>query len=117
MLYLKRLCVRDFVNPSLPAHTTEPASTSVPHSATSVSVPVLRVVCLAGIFRGTHDVGEEADKDHANGGKAGADDAYIDLDGRPGDHVNLIPSRVDGGSEVDKGMEAKARYNCYATQY
>jgi hypothetical protein len=111
MLHLKRLCVRDFVHSSFSAHTTEPAST------TSVSVPVLRVVCLTGVFRGTHDAGEEADKDHANGGKAGADDAYIDLDGRPGDHINLIPSRVDGGSEADKGVKAKARHNCYATQY
>lgn len=116
MLHLKRLCVRDFVHSSFPAHTTEPASTSVPHSTTSVPVPVLRVVCLTGVFRGTHNAGEEADKDHANGGKTGADDAYVDLDCRPGDHINLIPSRVGGGSEANKGMQAKARHNCYATQ-
>jgi hypothetical protein len=112
MLHLKRLCVRDFVHSSFPAHTTEPAS----HSTTSVSVPVLRVVCTGG-FRGTHDAGEEADKDYANGGKASADDAHVDLDGRPGDYINLIPSRVDGGSKADKGMKAKARHNCYATEY
>ena len=116
MLHLKRLCVRDLVHSSFPAHTPEPASTSVPHSTTSVSVPVLRVVRLTGIFRGTHNAGKEANKDHANGGKAGADDAYVDLDCRPCDHIDLIPSRVDGGSEADKGMKAKARDNCYATQ-
>lgn len=103
MLHLKCLCVRDFVHSSS-AHTTEPASNRVTHSTASVSVAVLRVVCLAGILRGAHNAGEEADKDHADGRKASADDAYIDLDGRPGDHVNLIPSRVDRGSEADKGL-------------
>lgn len=107
MLHLESLRISDLVYP----FSANPASGSIAESTTPVPVPVLRVICLAGSFCGAHDAGEEADKHHTDGGKAGTDDADVDLDCRPRDYIDLVPGWVDGGGEVDKRLKAKARHN------
>jgi hypothetical protein len=97
---LNRSCVCDLIHSS-PTHLSHFASCSVAQSATAVSIPILRVVSLAGTFGSAHDAGEGADEDDADCGEAGADDADIDFDVGPVDNIELVPCWICRRSEPD----------------
>lgn len=75
------------------------------------------MVCLTGIFRCSHNAGEESDQDDANRGKAGADYANVDFDIRPVDDFDLVPGWVRGGGKANEGLETEAGYDRNARLY
>lgn len=93
MSYLKRLRICDLVHSSS-THLFHLTARRTAKATTSVSISVLLVICLAGGFGSTHDLGEHADEDDAKCGKAGADNADVDFDVGPVDHFDLVPGWV-----------------------
>ena len=63
-------------------------------ASTSISVSVLRVICLIGGFGCTHDFGENSDEDHADSRETYADDAHVDLDVGPVYNFDLVPGWI-----------------------
>lgn len=78
MLYFEGLRIRYFIHASA-THLSHFTPHGIAQATTSVPVSILRMVRLTGGFRCTHDARKEADKDDADRGKAGANNADVDL--------------------------------------
>lgn len=67
-----------------------------------LSGPVGGVVVARGVPVGRGQPGEHAEEQEAHGRHAGADDAHVDLDGRPEADGEVVPGRVGRGREGDE---------------
>jgi hypothetical protein len=76
---------------------------------------IANVVFVRRILSSAENLWKEAGEEDTHAGHAGADDANVDFDCRPLSDEEVIPRRIGGLGEMDKGLKAENTDNCDAT--